>query len=118
MSPLDHPVYKEEAAKLTASAQAIKKAAETYGVKSTMFTMAVLGELMKTTQVAGKFLELPTSERDEFLAEVWDESIGTEPNALVNQVGFLSGDALEAVSDGLKAGALGYFNRALVAPSP
>jgi Pyruvate/2-oxoacid:ferredoxin oxidoreductase gamma subunit len=115
MSPLDHPEYRAEADKLIVAANAIKDAAEEHGVKSTMFTMVLLGELMKTTQVAGKFISLPKSERDEFLAEVWDAGIGNEPNALVKKVAFFEGDALEKITDGLKAGALSFFNKGLPA---
>lgn len=113
MPPIDIPEYKAQADKLLESAHAIKLAAERYGVKSTGFTMTLLGEMMKVSTVIGTFSALPKDQRDEFFAEVWDSAIGTEENALINQLAFLSPETTEAVSDALKAAALAYFNRTL-----
>jgi hypothetical protein len=111
--PIDNPEYKAQADKLLESVRAVKKAAETYGVKSTGFTLALLAEMMKVSTVVGSFASLPKDQRDEFFAEVWDAAIGVEPNALVNQLGFLSPESTESISDAIKEAVISYFNRTI-----
>ena len=111
---LDNPEYKEQADKIVATVQRIKKAIMENGF-GTMTVVLLLTELMKLTQVAGSFMQLPTTERDEFFAEVFDAAIGTEPNALINKVSIFEGEALERMSDGMKAAVVAYFNRQLPA---
>ena len=91
MSPLDNPEYQAEATAIVVSVGKVVDTIKTNGM-GTVSIMLILGELMA-------------------LAEVWDAAIGNEPTALVGQVGFFEGDSLEAMSDGLKAGALAYFNK-------
>lgn len=117
MSPIDNPEYRAQADKLVESAQKVKLAAEEHGIKSTAFTMALLGEMLTISTAVGTFAALPKDQRDEFLAEVWDAAIGNEPKALVNQIAFFDPDTTEALSDALKAGALAYFNRSLSVPA-
>jgi hypothetical protein len=105
--------YEAEAAQLAQSAKRIKDIIEEQGW-GTMTVTTILGELLNAAQIASFFKDLPSDQRDEFFAQIFDEAIGSEPHALVNQVGFLEGEALEAVSDGIKAGALAYFNREIV----
>lgn len=111
---VDNPEYREQADKIVGSAHKIITTIRENGFGTTT-TMVVLSELMGLTQVSGSFMALPSDQRDEFFAEVWDAAIGNEPTALIKQVGFFSGDVLESMSDGIKAGALGYFNRNLIA---
>ena len=116
MSPLDNPEYKAEA---TAIVVAVDKIVETIKVNGmgTVSVMKILGELMNLSLVVNNFNTLPADQRDEFFAEVWDAAIGNEPTALIGQVGFFTGDALEAMSDGLKVGALSYFNQTVALPA-
>jgi len=110
MSPIDNPEYREQADKIIEGAQQIKKAVEENGF-GTAATLQILSVLMGMTQVAGSFMQLPKDQRDEFFAEVFDAAIGEEPNALVKKVAIFEGEALEKMSDAIKAGALAYFNR-------
>lgn len=110
-------MYEADAQKIIGAIAAIKKAAEDYNVKSTMFTMVAMGEAIKLLQETAVFTNLPKDQRDEFLASCWDQAIGTEQGALVHAVGFLSPEATEQVSDALATAALGYFNRTVPAPA-
>lgn len=110
---VDTSEYRDEADKIVGSANKIMTTIRENGFGTTT-TMVVLSELMSLTQVSVTFMNLPENQRDEFFAEVWDAAIGNEPTAIIKQVGFFSGDALEVMSDGIKAGALGYFNRNIV----
>lgn len=110
MSPLDNPEYRDEADAIVASVGKIKAAIAAHGM-GTATVMLILGELMSLATVVNGFNQLPAAERDEFFAEVWDAAIGNEPNSLLSKVGIFDGDALEQISDGMKAGALAYFNR-------
>ena len=101
--------YDQEAAKLIASLKAIVEAVKKHGA-GTATVMAILVELMNATTLVNFLKDLPADQRDEFAAALWDQSIGTEENALVNKVGFLQGEALEQVSDGLKAAFVAYQN--------
>lgn len=105
--------YTADAQIIVNSAQKIKEAIE--NESGTTLTMVILSELLKMSQVATDFSNLPVDQRDEFFAEVFDAAIGNEPNALVQKVGFFSGDVLEQMSDAIKAGALAYFNKELTA---
>jgi len=116
MSPLDNPEYKDEATAIVNAVNNIRDAIMTNGM-GTQTVMLILGELMGLATVVNSFNTLPKDQRDEFFAEVWDAAIGNEPAALVNQVGFISGDALEAVSDGLKGAVLAYFNKTIPLPA-
>lgn len=113
MSPLDNPEYKEQADKIVAVVQKIKKAIQENGFGTTTVIL-LLTELMALTQIAGSFMQLPKEQRDEFFAEVFDSAIGTEPNALINKISIFEGEALERMTDGMKAAAISYFNRNLV----
>ena len=106
--------YRADADKIVGSANKIMTTIRENGFGTTT-TMVVLTELMSLTQVSGNFMALPENERDDFFAEVWDAAIGNEPTAIIKQVGFFEGDTLETMTDGIKAGALGYFNRNLPA---
>ena len=110
MSPLDNPEYQAEATAIVVSVGKVVDTIKTNGM-GTVSIMLILGELMALATVVNNFNTLPADQRDEFFAEVWDAAIGNEPTALVGQVGFFEGDSLEAMSDGLKAGALAYFNK-------
>lgn len=102
------------ATKLVESVGDIKKAVETHGW-GTATIMTILGELMEAGQVAAYVQALPQDQRDDFGAEVWDQSLGNEPHALVHQVGFIGPEALEQLTDGMKAAFLSYFNARLTA---
>ena len=110
MSPLDNPQYKDEAQAIVVAVGNIKDTIMQNGM-GTVSVMKILGELMNLATVVNSFQTLPADQRDEFFAEVWDAAIGNEPDALVNQIGFLEGEFLESVSDGMKAAALSYFNK-------
>lgn len=109
MSPIDNPEYRDEAEAIVTSVGKIKDAIAEHGMGSVTI-MLILGELMALATIVNNFNKLPASQRDEFFAEVWDAAIGNEPNSLLSKVGIFSGEALEKMSDGLKAGALAYFN--------
>lgn len=115
MSPLDNPEMKVQTDKIIAVVQRIKKAVQENGFGTTTVVL-LLTELMGLTQISGSFMQLPKSERDEFFAELFDSAIGDEPNALINKIGIFEGEALERMSDGLKAGAISYFNKQLPDP--
>lgn len=110
MSPLDNPEYKDEAEAIVVTVGNVKKVIQEQGF-GTVGIMMILGELMNLTTVVNSFNTLPSDQRDEFFAEIWDAAIGNEPFALVNQVGVFSGEYLEVMSDGMKGAALAYFNK-------
>jgi hypothetical protein len=102
--------YEVAAAALLGAIQNIRDAVLANGWQ-TQTIMTVLGEMLAVSPVVQAYIELPASERDEFLAEIFDAAIGNESTALVNQVGPLQGQALEDVSDALKGAFLAYVNR-------
>lgn len=114
MSPIDNPQYRDEADAIVQAVGNIKDAIATHGM-GTVSVMMILGELMNLATVVNSFQTLPAAERDEFFGEVWDAAIGNEPNALVTKAAFFQGEALEQISDGMKAAALAYFNSRLIA---
>lgn len=116
MSPLDNPAYKAEAEAIVSAVGKIKDAIEANGF-GTITIMLILGELMNLAATVTTFNAMPHDQRDEFFAEIWDAAIGNEPNALVTKVGIFEGEFLEAMSDGLKGGALAYFNKTVALPA-
>lgn len=102
------PPYDDEAGRLVQSVQKIIEAVKTHG-SGTMLVMTVLSELMTWAGEAPNFSALPTEEKKKFLVEVFDQAIGSEDHALVTQLGFLSGEALEQVSDAMKGVFLAYM---------
>jgi hypothetical protein len=102
--------YSVHAEKIVEAAQAIKSAIEEHGF-GTAAIMIILSRLMAMTEVANFIMNLPEDQRDEFFGEVWDEAIGTEPNALVNKVGIFEGETLEQISDAIKVAFVAYMNR-------
>lgn len=107
--------YEKEAEGLVVATGKIMDVVRTQGLGTTA-VMVILGELMRATTTVNFFLDLPQDQKDDFLAQVFDAAIGTEPTALVNQVAFFDAAALEQMSDGLKAGVLAYLNKAVVQP--
>ena len=116
MSPLDNPEYKDEAEAIVVAVGKIAGTIKTNGM-GTVSVMMILGELMNLASVVTSFNTLPADQRDEFFAEVWDAAIGNESTALVKQVGIFEGNGLEQISDGMKAGALAYFNKTVALPA-
>lgn len=102
--------YTEQAQKLTAVVKKIVDTIKTDGV-GTVSMMVILGEMMKIPEILTFFKTLPQGQRDEFFAEVFDQSIGTEPNALVTKVGVFQGDVLEKMTDGIKVAVIAYLNK-------
>lgn len=102
-------MYEEKATQLVTAAGeiiAIVKRGMNMGT-----AMALLGKMMSLGPVLTFIQELPASERDEFFAEVFDQSMGSEEHALLKELAFLDSEALETVTDGMKAGVIAYFNR-------
>ena len=78
---------------------------------NTQTITTILAEMLSVSSVVHAFMSLPEDQRDEFYAAVFDAAIGNEQTALVNSVGPLGPDTLEAVSDALKEGFLAYMNQ-------
>lgn len=113
MSPFTAP-YDDEAAKLVKSIKTIFTTIKQNGMGTTAI-MTVLGELMMWAGEATSFQALPTEEKKRFFVEVFDQAIGDEEHAIVNQLGFLQGASLEQVTDALKGVFLAYMeNKGLV----
>ena len=73
--------------------------------------MELLSKLMSLAPIISFLQELPEDQRDEFFAEVFDQAVGSEEHALLQELAFLDSAALEQVADGMKAGVIAYFNR-------
>lgn len=112
MSPIDPQQYPALAAQFVVAVGNIKKSIQENGL-GTVTLLGMLAELMKITTVGTDFITLSASERKKFIAEVWDQSIGTEPHALVNKVGVFQGETLETLSDAMKLAAVAYIDSQL-----
>lgn len=99
-----------QAAAIVSAVKAIIDSVRTQGL-GTMTIMTILRELMAMTEIVNFLRELEEDERNIFLSEVFDQAIGTEPHALVTQMGPLGGEGLEKFSDGLKELFIAFINK-------
>jgi len=71
-----------------------------FGLAQELWQASTLFEFVKGLDAPG---------RAQFFGEVFDQCIGTEEGALITEIGFLSGQPLEIVSDGVKAGFVAFM---------
>lgn len=113
MDPSQYPAL---AAQFVTAIGNIKEKIAEHGF-GTVTIMTMLSEFMKITTVGNEFMELSAEERKKFIAELWDQAIGTEPHALVNQVSVFKGETLETISDAMKLAAVTFIDSQLP-PAP
>jgi hypothetical protein len=109
--------YEKESEAVVVSAGKIIASVKDFGITNPQTIMVLLGELMRMTTVASFYLDLPADQKDDFLTQVFDASIGDEETALLKKAAFFDADALEIMSDGLKAAFLAYMNKAVIKPA-
>lgn len=73
--------------------------------------LPVFTALQKLFPIVGFVNELPKAEYDDFIAECIDQAVGTEDHALVDDLGGLSAEQVEQISDGMKSIILVFLNR-------
>ncbi len=98
-----NPGLEVEADKVQRSVYAMVKTIRKNGL-GTIAMMRIIAELGRVLAAGAIFTTLSDEHKVVFLGEIFDESIGVEPTALVGQIGWMGPEAVEKVSDGLKAG--------------